>query len=343
MPRIPVHVLYEHAGDLKPFGCSFIRMLLPLGHPENLPHFAMTMGVEYRPAPLVLVERTWKPGVTVGDAEFLVKRIRRDGARMAYFIDDNLLDLPAVPFSAKAAVRLLCREADLVVVSTQALAERLADLNGRVAVLPNAIDERLFFAAEVGEPLEARKGVVVGFMGTFTHDRDLMMVVQPLREVLRRHAGAAVLEIVGGFANPSLAQLFEGLPVRVLQVPRNEVEYPAFVGWMRRHLRWDVGIAPLEDTHFNRTKSDIKFLDYSALGLSGVYSAVPAYRDVVVHEEVGLLVDNDPGRWVEALEGMITDAGKRGELGARAREYVARERTLAACAARWRQVLGCAL
>ena len=339
MPQVPVHVMFEHAGDLKPFGCSYIRILLPLGHPDNEPHFAVTRGVEYRSAPLVLVERTWKPGVTAGDAEALVGRIRRDRARLVYFLDDNLLDLSAVPVSVKAAVRLFCREADLVVVSTPALADRLAGLNGRVRVLPNAIDERLFFAPGGEGAPAAWNEVVMGYMGTFTHDRDVMMVVQPLREVLRRHAGSVALEIVGAFANPSLAQLFDGLPVRLLQVPRDDVEYPAFVGWMRRHLRWDFGIAPLADTHFNRTKSDIKFLDYSALGFPGVYSAVPAYGDAVAHEDTGLLVANEPSGWAAALERMVAGAGERAALGIRAREYVARERVLAVCASKWRQAV----
>ena len=65
---------------------------------------------------------------------------------------------------------------------------------------------------------------------------------------------------------------------------------------MRQHLRWDVAIAPLEDDAFTRGKSDLKYLDYAALGIPGVFSDVRPYRDTVRHRETGLLAANEPER-----------------------------------------------
>ena len=94
-------------------------------------------------------------------------------------------------------MRLLSRAADGVVVSTEPLRERMLRLNSRVAVVPNAVDERLF---RLGEPRPARNDggpVTIGFMGTFSHEGDLMMILAPLRALLRRHAGRVRLQLVG--------------------------------------------------------------------------------------------------------------------------------------------------
>ena len=148
-------------------------------------------------------------------------------------------------------------------------------------------------------------------MGTLTHEADLRMVLAPLRALLSRHAGRVRLELVGGAAGQRMASLFEGLPFR-MRDPGNEDPYPRFVPWMRQHLRWDVAIAPLEDDAFTRGKSDLKYLDYGALGIPGVFSDVRPYRDTVRHRETGLLAANEPGAWAEALEEIVSRRGAPG-------------------------------
>ena len=64
--------------------------------------------------------------------------------------------------------------------------------------------------------------------------------------------------------------------MRVLQAG-HDVEYPAFVRWMARELKWDLAVAPLCDDVFTRAKSDIKALDYAGLGVPAVYSNVGPY------------------------------------------------------------------
>ncbi len=334
-----VHVIVEHGGDGVPFGCAYIRDLLPLGHPLNNGRIALTAATDYAPADVVVVERTVRPGASVFDAEELLQRARRDRARVAYTLDDNLVDAPTVTPATRGLVRFLCREADAVLVATPALAGRLARLARQVVVLPNALDERLFFdEARAQERSADDRGVCLGYMGTWTHDRDLLLLVQPLREVLRAFRGSVRFEIVGG-ADPAILSGFEGLAVRAVTVPPAEVEYPRFVPWLRRNARWDVGLAPLEDTPFTRAKSDIKFLDYGALGLAVACSAVPAYAGTVQHGVNGLLVANTPDAWAEALCRLIEDEPLRRRLAAAARAYVLGERTLSRRAAAWADAL----
>jgi glycosyltransferase involved in cell wall biosynthesis len=344
-----IHIIYEHGDDLKPFGVAYIRDLLPLTHPANSEAFKVTQGRDYSPAEIVIVERAWKPGLTLQQAEALVSQIHRpsisggneSSPQLIYSIDDNLLDLEAVPLPARQAVCYFCRHADGILVSTEYLRERLHRLNSHIYTIPNTLDERLFTSNGQPHWIARRPGkrLTIGFMGTFTHDADLMMTLQALRTILRRHLNVVQLQLVGGVANPGLLRLFQGLPVQVLNPPAVDADYPNFIPWMKKNLNWDIGIAPLEDTVFTRSKSDIKFLDYSALGIPGIYSRVPSYTGTVRHMETGWLAENTPDAWIEALETLVSDVALRTNLAQAAQDYVFSQRTLQHSAYLWQEAI----
>jgi glycosyltransferase involved in cell wall biosynthesis len=104
---------------------------------------------------------------------------------------------------------------------------------------------------------------------------------------------------------------------------------------MRQQLRWDVAIAPLGDDTFTRGKSDLKYLDYAALGIPGVFSDVRPYRETVRHRETGLLAANEPEAWAEALEEVVSDAALRARLAEAATRDVHGHRMLKTNATRW--------
>lgn len=347
MKPIRVHIIYEHGPDRKPFGVAYIRDILPLTHPLNAQAFEVTWSTAYQPAEVLIVERGWKPDLTLHHAERLIEQARADGARLVYTIDDNLLDLESLPLPKRMAMRLFCRLADGILVSTPALQTRLSALSRRIYVLPNMLDERLFLQDGQRPPIRQvslaeanpQAPIRLGFMGTFTHDADLMLILQTLRQTLRKHAPRVEFQLLGGIANPNLAQAFQGLPFRWLRLEPRHVAYPNFIPWMRQNLRWDLGLAPLEDTPFNRCKSDIKFLDYSALGIPGIYSRLPAYEATLQHLQTGWLAENTPAAWSEALETLLNDPDLRLRLAQNAQEYVFSQRTLQHRAHLWRQAI----
>jgi processive 1,2-diacylglycerol beta-glucosyltransferase len=348
LPRRRVHVLHGFYGAEIPYSCTYIRLLCPLTHPALADAVEVTHGTaEAIPdCDLLVVERhtLWPYERQLDGFGRVLSRCRARGVPVVYELDDNLLDLhhdaPWEPYTGDAlrgVVAFLTRQADGVIVSTPALAGRLASLRPDVLVVPNALDERLFESApETAAPDPSV--LTIGYMGTLTHEADLRMVLAPLRALLRRHAGRVRLELVGGAAEDRLASLFEGLPFRQLH-PRQDDAYPKFVPWMRQNLRWDVAIAPLEDDAFTRCKSDLKYLDYGALGIPGVFSDVKPYRDTVRHRETGLLAANDERAWADALEEIVREAALRARLAASARAEVHGSRMLRTNAVRWREAL----
>lgn len=347
MKDLRVHILYEHSGDGHPHGCSYIRLLLPLSHPSISDGLVVTQGTTYQKADVTIVERSWYPGVSPAIAEELVRQVRRDQGRLLYSIDDNLLDLTAQgfnrpPFSTEKlmTMRYFARAADGLIVTTDILRDRMRRLNDNIFVVPNALDERLWVTDPPGEKTVAARNPrkVIGYMGTPTHDADLMMVLQPLREILRKHEDRIELQLIGGFADGAVREAFAGLPCSVLDVGDN-VAYPAFARWLRQAVNWDLAIAPLEENNFTRCKSDIKFLDYSVLGIAGIYSRGPVYGRTIQHLETGYLADNNPHSWAEALDLLVTNEALTRKIARNAREFTIATRTLQHSAPDWQQAL----
>jgi len=349
LPKRRVHVLHGFYGAEIPYSCTYIRLLCPLSHPVLTEKIELTHGTaEAIPdCDLLVVERhtLWPYERQLDGFVRVLSRCRRAGVPVVYELDDNLLDLhhdaPWEPYTGDAlrsVVAFLIRQADGVIVSTPVLAERLARLRAGVLVVPNALDERLFGPAP--EPSTPRSSALtIGYMGTLTHEADLRAILAPLRALLAHHAGRVRLELVGGAAGQRMASLFEGLPFRMRE-PGNEDPYPRFVPWMRQHLRWDVAIAPLADDAFTRGKSDLKYLDYGALGIPGVFSDVAAYRNTVSHRETGLLAANELGAWAEALEEIVGDDALRARLAEAATAEVHGSRMLRTNATRWTDAIG---
>jgi hypothetical protein len=81
--------------------------------------------------------------------------------------------------------------------------------------------------------------------------------------------------------------------------------------------RWgefDLGLAPLVDTKFNRLKSDIKVLEYTALCLPVVASATGPYQNL------DIVKCATPGDWRSALGRLIGEPGVLEEAKRRAAE-----------------------
>lgn len=343
MRKPKVHVLCEYGTDELPIACSHIRLLRPLSYPCNSATFRVSSGrdVPSNGADIVIVERRWRDDLSSNMAEQLVRCVRKSQACLIYTADDNLLDLEHIPIEQKRAMRYLAREADGVIVSTEGLADRFKWLNGTVQVVPNALDERLLHRPlrmnRCKRPSPGRK--VIGYMGTATHDADVLMALQPLRAILRKYSDVVELQFVCGVAKAPTVHAFDGLPIRIVPIARGCGHYTKFVSWMIRRTSFDLAIAPLEDTAFTRCKSDIKFLDYSAFGVAGIYSRVPSYQETVQHLETGYLADNTPEAWADALECMLEDDALRERIAANAQQYVLSTRTLRQRAADWRNAI----
>lgn len=247
------------------------------------------------------------------------------GVPLICHLDDDLLNVPRELGAAKHAMhndprRLrtvdhLLRHSDLIYCSTRELKQRLRNLGYRTPAYPG----RISGYGEVSRP--AARGPVrrVGYMGT-DHAQDFEIVLPALVTYLRRHP-EVTFELFGSIPPPpELAEFGD----RIVVVPPIW-GYDAFrEGFAARS--WDIGIAPLAATRFNRMRSDLKWIEYTSVGAAVIASRDMVY-DEVCAEGRGLLCG--PDDWLAALEGLTTHPEERYRIARRAQDHLEDAFTLA--------------
>lgn len=247
-------------------------------------------------------------------------------------LDDDLWQVdPSSPiaygFYRDAGVRerlaLNVARADTVTCTTERLAERLAELNPNVHVIPNAIPAHLL---EHTRPTRNPRLVTIGWAGSGTHAMDWAQVDTALRSVLGHTR--TELHVMGSWS-PTWSRI---PPERVRITP-----WITDVETYHRAIDFDIGLAPLADHPFNNGKSPIKALEYAALGIPVIASPVGPYADFVQHGVTGLLA-RTPTEWKQHLKALIHDPAARLELGAAARR-LAGQYTVDKIAPLWERAL----
>ena len=86
--------------------------------------------------------------------------------------------------------------------------------------------------------------------------------------------------------------------------------------------KFDIGIAPLDDDEWSKCKYWNKYLEYTISGVAGIYSNVEPYTLIVKNGEDGLLVQNSPGAWYDAIKQLIENFELRKNIIKNAQENV---------------------
>lgn len=264
----------------------------------------------------------------------------RQGIPIVYDVDDLLLKMadehPHRRFFEGAVVSTLeaTLHADVVTVTSEPLKRILNAFHPHIEVIPNRLPVNVWDvlrSARRPAPDNDRRPVRIGYIGTRSHERDLQAITPALQSVLIEHPEAAFV-CYGVQPPPELAGLRNTTYVEPSRAARDD--YLVYAEEASR-LRLDIGIAPLIDSEFNRCKSQIKLLEYGALGAAGVYSRVAPYTSSVDDGVTGLLV-NTPADWRSGLERLIRQPELRRAISEEAFRQVQEQWLLPAGIGQWR-------
>ena len=253
----------------------------------------------------------------------LISDRRRRGLVTVHEVNDDVACMqpwnPPAAFYAnpdhQMLFRMLIRACNGVQFSTLELERIYGGLNPSRAVFPNQIARSPAWPRPKS-PLTAP--IVVGWGGSLGHLQDIAAVADPLVDWVRAHDDV-VLHVM---CADEIWSLFQRLPRHKKR--RFEIgdidAYHVFVAGL------DIGIAPLEDTGFNRCRSDVKFLEYGLHGVVPVVRALAPYERTVKSRVTGLLFHDAP-EMIALLDELIRGPELRSRIAARARAYVLTERS----------------
>ena len=250
---------------------------------------------------------------SIGDAHLqLLRAYRKTNPNLFTIqtVDDLFHDLPQKHHlhnyhQREGYVRM--REAmslcDRVIVSTQPLVEVYGDYCRDVRVMPNCLDDRVW--GQFYKTPAPRERLRVGWAGAAQHLGDLEMI----GEVVARFKDE-VDWIFMGMCPDSLRPYIKEYHPFV-----SYVDYPAKLA----SLDLDIAIAPLEDNPFNRCKSNLRLLEYGAMGWPGVCSDVYPFR---TENPPVLRVPNEKEAWIESVQRLINDEALRHQMGQQLNRWV---------------------
>lgn len=257
--------------------------------------------------------------------------IRNEGVAVVVDMDDDLTCIhpanpafhslhPANPRSALHSwhnTLSACDAATLVTVSTPALVDRYC-VRTTGHVLFNAVPERYL-------KVEHEDSNVIGWAGSVhSHPTDLQVMGSSIAQLLQRGRSFKVIGPLQGVHTAlGLAQQLEIQTTDVIQDIR---AWPLAVNTL------GIGVAPLADSKFNRSKSWLKPLEYAAVGVPCVVSPRVEYARLA-RQGVGV-VARTPQEWRRSLQKLSGDRLLRTELSERGR-LAASNHTIEKNAWRW--------
>jgi glycosyltransferase involved in cell wall biosynthesis len=272
---------------------------------------------------------------------------RAAGKHVIYEIDDYFHGLhpgnPSTPFFVQDPEQLrrieqIIHLSSALTVTTPELKRLYGRFNSNVHILPNYVDFGLLPWKDVDGGkvpdilLNDSEYVRIGWGGSNTHDADLMSCASAVEQIMQEFPMTKLV-----FMGWDYRHMFPSIPVERMEWLASTYGHEDCVGDYYKELneaRLDIGIAPIEDTTFNRAKSDIKILEYSIFGIASLASDVAPYTDfekACRHPETGqkgVLLARSPRDWYKHLRRLVESKELREKLGAQAQAYVWRARSV---------------
>lgn len=255
-------------------------------------------------------------------------------------VDDWLFDLPSYnvasnPYKPNSDPEWIAFKqielSDYIVCSTQFIKDGLVDMfpDKKVYVIPNSIDFNVWDKLEYKGGYPKKDGKIrIGFTGCGNHNGDLELIKRPLKKILEEYPNVEFITYGQFEALKDIPKIETNRWVTIDKYP-NEI------------AQWgmDIGIAPLRDNNFNKAKSNLRWLEYSALKIPTIASRVYPFENSIEDGKTGILCGSSDLAWYEALKDLIVDEEKRRSIGENAYNEVKTKFNMDTIAGRYADVL----
>jgi len=213
---------------------------------------------------------------------------------------------------------------DVITTTTPELGQTFSGWNQNIAILPNYINP------DVMPPGKKKKRdhVLIGWQGGDSHHHDLRMIMPALKRVKDRYKDKVHFRFMGA----AFLNMYEEIGGEHIEWVDPYKFYEKFAEDVL-----DIGLVPLIDPEinaFNKSKSNIKWLEYSHYGIASVVSGYKPYVQSIDDGRTGLLAytEND---WYESICRLIDDPLYRMKMGADAKNEVDSNFTIQKHAQKW--------
>lgn len=246
------------------------------------------------------------------------KGFRKAGCRIIFDFDDAIW-LPNVSegnrrfnwLKRPSKTAEIIRYADQVIAGNNFLADYARRYHQNVTIIPTTIDTRYHARTR---PVRKEGPLCIGWTGSHTTIKHFEQAVPVLKELKTRFGDRVTFKVIGDPAYQCPELGIVGWPWK----PDTEISDLEDL---------DIGIMPLPDDDWSKGKCGLKGLQYMALEIPPVMSAVGVNTEIVQNGVNGFLPGNER-EWIDQLSALIQDSGLRIAVGKRARDTVEKRYSL---------------
>lgn len=207
-------------------------------------------------------------------------------------------------------------KSDIAITTTEELAHELGKVIPRTYINRNTASKEMVLCAERAYQNASRDAsrIVLGyFSGSLTHNQDFEIVRPALMRLMEKYPQVWLL-LVGELDASDELQKFRDRIVRKKTTDWREL--PKLI------VQADINLAPLEDTIFNRSKSEIKWIEAALVRVPTVASKLGAFEVMVKDGVTGVLCENEDDAWYQRLARLVEQEAQRKMIAQQAYSYV---------------------
>ena len=207
--------------------------------------------------------------------------------------------------------------------STKYLADYLQNFNPNVKVFANQL-RKIQSPRNFDEEFQQKNKPVTIFFGALNRDEDFAEILPVINEIAKTYGNKLSFKII---AHQKLFNSIQTENKTLLGDPNNyDGQYITYDKYEEALHTSDIALLPLLDNEFNRSKSDLKFIECASGGAAVLASPV-VYSEVIRDGENGFIF-RDLKEFEEKFKLLIFNRSKRRELAENAYEYVKHNRLM---------------
>jgi glycosyltransferase involved in cell wall biosynthesis len=324
---------------------AWYRNIIPEKYLEKLGHKVDILGPSFKPIKefnydIIVFNRFY-----TRTFPYLISVARMLGAKIVFELDDLVTMLPKnkavyeeLKKISETAV-FLSTVSDLITTTTPELAEEVRKITSRpVEVVPNALDMDFWKKRDGGN-----KKLRIGYTGSLHHFEDASLILDTIAELQKKHKFTFVIQGINTKTNfedqeailnketKETIKTFKSKLKRIKDREEHDMvsldDYPEKI----RSLNLDIGLCPLADNRFNRSKSALKLYEYTAVGTVSVCSYMKPYKGEALYTAAD-------DQWYEKLEALILDKNLRDDILERQRKWFLYNRVANMVALKWEKI-----
>lgn len=336
----------------KPNGITLFRQEMPNGHiSENYPgkyEFVATDTESIKQVPdselesidIYVYSRLWVHPLNPETMEVdlsLIKEfadlLRKNGAKIVLDIDDWWHLTTNHPFYDNWKKAQTCevvkehmRIADVVTTTHQHLANKIKQFNPNVVILENAPWTK--YEQYVSKKTQSDR-LRFGYFGASQHFEDVETLELPFRKLAQNSSlDGKYMFYLGGWKEDNEASQYYQWIFSAQGQNKNygRIAMADVYSYAQGYNDVDVSVAPLNNTEFNKCKSNLKIIEAAYHKCAFIGTDMVPYSGWIKNGEEGYLIPSDkPKEWYRIMSQMIQNPEATREMGLKLHERIMRE------------------